>query len=209
MPWRMASCEFLILISRPSSLELPRGDVAVLPEDGHYQLGAPGTHQAGDSEDLTLAQVEADAFNDFGSRIARVLRMEVFHLQDDVAGLAMAFGEALLHLPADHVAHQGFDVEFLRRPGGHHFAVAQHRDRIRNLRELFQFMTDINAGHPCCLSTRRISINCLISCSASALVGSSRMRILAFSESALAISVICILPTPKCLTNAWEGTSRL
>ena len=58
----------------------------------------------GDAEDLALAQVEVDALDDFAARILRVGGAQALDLEDDFAGLSVALGEALLHLPADHEA---------------------------------------------------------------------------------------------------------
>ena len=129
--------------------------------------------------------------------------MEVFHFEDHLAGLAIALGEAFFHFAPDHVADEFLQSQILGRLGGDHLAVAQHGDRIGNAEKFLQLVGDVDAGDAMLLERLAGSPSAFrFRPRLRALVGSSRIRILAFSESALAISVICILPTPRLLDDS-------
>ena len=123
------------------------GQLAVLAEQGGHQLGAAGTHESGDAEDLALPEVEVHAFQDFAGWILRVQGVQARHLEEHLAGLALALGEALGHLPADHQVHHLGHGELGGGQGGHHAAVPEHGNGVGGAEELFQLVADVEAGH--------------------------------------------------------------
>ena len=130
----------------PLHLDLSLGDFGVLAKQCHYQFGAPGSHQSGNSEDFTTAKIEGNSFKNLVGSILGIQRMQVFNLENDFTGFAIAFGESFLHFAPHHVVHQGFNIQFFGRLGDYHFAVAKHGDRICDLEKLIQFVADVNTG---------------------------------------------------------------
>ena len=118
-------------------------------EDAHGELGAAGSHQAGDADDLALADVEVDAFDHLPVGMFLVIDDPVLHFEDRVADLGMALRVAVRQLAPHHAADDAVLIDVLcmaveivdRR------AVAQDGDGVGDLQDLVQLVRDQDRGN--------------------------------------------------------------
>ncbi len=99
-------------------------------EQAHRELGASGAHQPGEPDDLAALDVEVRALADQARGVERVLHGPVADLEEGLADLRGAVGEAGLERTADHAADDPVLVDAVRldveRLDG--LAVADDRD---------------------------------------------------------------------------------
>ncbi|OIQ89529.1 hypothetical protein GALL_286070 [mine drainage metagenome] len=132
-------------------LEDPPGDVRPVgpPEHAHRQLGAAGTHEAGEPDDLTLADHEARSVDDLAALVDRVVDRPVLDPQDLATDLRGTLGEPVVERATDHAA----DDALLRdRLGAVHVerldrqTVADHRRGVCDRRDLVELVRDDDRG---------------------------------------------------------------
>ena len=124
-------------------------------EDAHRELRAAGAHQAGEPDDLAAADLEAGALADQPVVRERVLHRPVADLEERVADGRGVVREAAAERTPDHAADDpvlvdaaGLDVQ--RLDG---LAVADDRDRVRDLLDLVQLVTDDDRADALALQT--------------------------------------------------------
>ncbi len=121
-------------------------DVAAVrtAEDAHREFGAPGAHQAGEPDDLAPAHREALVLADEPVGHLGVADGPVLHLEEHLADVRGAIGEAALEAAADHAADDAVLVDhvLLHVEGLDGLAVAQDRDRVGDLLDLVELVAD-------------------------------------------------------------------
>ena len=153
-------------------------------EDRARDLAAPGADEAGETDDLTRADGEADVVEDAGAG------QPVDH-EHVVADLGRKLREQLGDVPADHLPHEFVDARLGDRRGRDVAAVAHDGDGVAEGEHLVEPVRDEQqraalvaqaAGH----REQPLDLD-----AASAAVGSSMISTRASSEIAFAISMIC------------------
>ena len=109
-------------------------------EDAAHQLGAAGAHQAGDAQDLALADVEVVDV-DLGAPV------DVFGLQHDVADGAGVLGVFVLQRAADDHVDQLVHGHVLQVDGADVLAVADDRGALADAAQLRHAVADIHHAH--------------------------------------------------------------
>ena len=114
--------------------------IAVHAEEGAEQLGAARAQHAGDAQDLSLFQLEADILKFSGPG-------QVLHLHDRLV-LYRQVGRAALEL---HIAEHHLDNALVVQLGdillADQLAVPQHGDRVGDLPDLLEAVGDIDDDH--------------------------------------------------------------
>ena len=107
-------------------------------EDGLEELGASGTLQPGDADDLAGPDLEGHAVD---VAVADAGQREPHVADGDVDGLV---GEVRRQRAADHQAHELGLGQLGGRPGGHVLAVLEDGDRRAELEDLLQPVRDVD-----------------------------------------------------------------
>src|SRR5688500_3140941 len=118
-------------------------------EDAHGELGAAGAHQAGNADDLALADIEIDAFDHLPVGMFPVVDDPVLHFEDRVADLGMALRIAVSQLAPHHAPDDAVLVDLLRmavEPVDRR-AVSQDGDGVGDLQDLVQLVRDEDRGN--------------------------------------------------------------
>ncbi len=123
-------------------------DAVAAAEDGTRQLGAPGTHQARETDDLPRTDVERGVLGDHPAGHVRVLDIPVAHLQQHLAGVGLVVGVAVLDRAADHRANDAVLVHLTgdHVVGLHRLAVADDGDGIADRSDLVELVGDHDLG---------------------------------------------------------------
>lgn len=123
MPFLMASCGWLTWLA-------PSGDgarcVAAQTEQALHQLGALGTDQTRNAEDLALADVEVDVTEALGVDGREVLDLA----KHDLTGRIRARRVEVRQFTSDHLGDDHIGCQFLGLPGADVLAVAHDRDFV-------------------------------------------------------------------------------
>ena len=107
------------------------------PEDRPRHLGAPRSHEPGDTEYFTATKLEAHVPRQTHS-------CEPLDLEDNLSGRPRRPREELVDVPADHRLHDRGGARVGDSPFINGTPVAQHREAVRNLPHLFEEVRDID-----------------------------------------------------------------
>ena len=115
-------------------------------EDGTRRLGAAGPDKPGDTENLTLVDLQRDVMELDGASIgARVAARDVLCLERHVrCREALRSGGQEADFAADHEANDAFHVGILDSAAADMTAVAQHGVAVANLEYLLETVRDEN-----------------------------------------------------------------
>ena len=210
MPARMAS-----IGERIDHLPAVDQDPAALhrigAEDGTGELGAPGADQAGQAQDLALADFQADVVEHDGVRVAGVAAaVDALDGQGHRTGArALAMGEQAIDLAADHQPDDALDVELGDRGLAGQRTVAQHGGVVADLQHLLEPVGDEDDRDALGLQPAHDREQAL-----DLLVGQGRGRLVHDHElgrsvdRARAISTICCSATERSETRRRGSTPR-
>ena len=130
----------------PSRRSLTEPDLAAGLRSGAgqhlQQLGAAGTHQPVEAEDLARVQLEGDVVEQEAA--AQPRQRHVLDAQQRLAGRMLRPREQRGRRAADHLLDDPGDVD-VRRPRVRHDAtVAQHRDAVADPEQLLELVRDVD-----------------------------------------------------------------
>jgi hypothetical protein len=119
-------------------------------EDGAGDLGAAGADQAGEAQDLALADLEADVVEDHGVWVARVAgTAQALHLEGGgTLGVAAAAGEKAVDLASDHHADDSVDGDRRHLGRASEPSVTQHGDTVADRQHLVEPVGNEDDGDP-------------------------------------------------------------
>src|SRR5690606_21691182 len=127
----------------------PPGDVppVAAAEQAHRQLGAAGTHEARDADDLAGPDVEARAVDDHAPGLGGVVHRPVLDPEHLLPDLRRPLGVAVLEVAADHRADDpllgGLRAAHVERLDG--APVAQHGGAVGDRGDLPELVGDDDA----------------------------------------------------------------
>ena len=119
-----------------SDLDRARGYV-VEPENGSHQLGTSSAYQSGDSQDLTAPEGQTCRDRLLGAG-------QISDLQGRIAGASLVRRVKLVHLASDHQGHDIVRARAGGRSAARGPAIAEHRETVADLLDLFQEMGDVD-----------------------------------------------------------------
>lgn len=107
------------------------------PEERLGDVGAAGSDEAGNAEDLAGAHIEGDVVEDAVER-------QVLHRQHHVADRHLLLREHLGDFTSDHHADDVVAGDLVREVGADIFAVAEHRELVGDLEQLVHLVGDVD-----------------------------------------------------------------
>ena len=116
--------------------------VAAQTEQTLHQLGALGTDQTRNAEDLALADVEVDVTEALG-----VDGREVLDLKHDLTGRIRARRVEVRQLTSDHLGDDHIGGQFLGLPGADVLAVTHDRDFVADAKNFVHLVADVDDGN--------------------------------------------------------------
>ena len=115
--------------------------MAAQTEQTLHQLGALGTDQTRNAEDLALADIEVDMAEALG-----VDRGKILDLKDDLTGRVAARRVEVRQLTADHLGDDHIGGQFLGLPGADILAIAHDRDFVADAKNFVHLVADVDDG---------------------------------------------------------------
>jgi hypothetical protein len=113
-------------------------------KDGHQQLAATRTHEAGDAEHLSPVRAESDTLDQQFTRHGRIFNGYISRFENCFAPIVSDFRKYLIDGAANHFADDAGFVSGPGRAGVDRLAVAQDRDAIAEAKYLVELVRNVN-----------------------------------------------------------------